>query len=410
MRNAVSVAFLCCFLFFFKAAESSLQELNLSRRSQPKTGLCDALIRPSGYHCSEHIVETEDGYLLGLQRVSSSSSSSLIRLHVVLLLGIFCLGYSCCNKHCGGDAWFLNSIGQSLGFILADQGFDVWVGNVRGTHWSHGHISLTERSKEFWDWSWQELALYDLATMIKHVFSVTNSKVFFVGHSQGTIMALAAFTQPEIVDMIEAAALLCPISYLGHVTSPFVHRLVGLHLDQMIMALGIHQLNFRSDLYVRLLDSLCDREVECGDFLTAITGGNCCFNNSRVDFYLDYEPHPSSAKNLNHLFQMIRKGTFAMYDYGLFGNIKRYGQSNSPAFDIARIPKSLPVWMGYGGTDALADIKDVEHTLQDLKLKPELLYLSSYGHIDFLLSIRAKEDVYDAMIRFFKSSKRAAYL
>lgn len=34
-------------------------------------------------------------------------------------------------------------------------------------------------------------------------------------------------------------------------------------------------------------------------------GKNCCFNNSRVDFYLEYEPHPSSSKNLRHLFQSI---------------------------------------------------------------------------------------------------------
>lgn len=47
----------------------------------------------------------------------------------------------------GGDAWFLNSPEESLGFILADHGFDVWVGNVRGTRWSHGHISLSVRDK-----------------------------------------------------------------------------------------------------------------------------------------------------------------------------------------------------------------------------------------------------------------------
>lgn len=46
-----------------------------------------------------------------------------------------------------GDAWFLNSPEQSLGFILADEGFDVWVGNVRGTRWSQGHISLSEEDK-----------------------------------------------------------------------------------------------------------------------------------------------------------------------------------------------------------------------------------------------------------------------
>lgn len=49
----------------------------------------------------------------------------------------------------GGDAWFLNSKDQSLGFILADQGFDVWVGNVRGTRWSHGHVSLSEKDKVY---------------------------------------------------------------------------------------------------------------------------------------------------------------------------------------------------------------------------------------------------------------------
>lgn len=46
-----------------------------------------------------------------------------------------------------GDAWFLGSPEQSLGFILADEGFDVWVGSVRGTYWSQGHISLSEKDK-----------------------------------------------------------------------------------------------------------------------------------------------------------------------------------------------------------------------------------------------------------------------
>lgn len=35
------------------------------------------------------------------------------------------------------------------------------------------------------------------------------------------------------------------------------------------------------------------------------SGENCCFNSSRIDSYLEYEPHPSSSKNLHHLFQSM---------------------------------------------------------------------------------------------------------
>lgn len=100
---------------------------------------------------------------------------------------------------------------------------------------------------------------------------------------------------------------------------------------------------------------------------------------------------------------MIRKGKFAMYDYGPWRNLKQYGHLDPPEFNLADIPKSLPLWIGYGGKDALADVTDVKHTLKELKCSPELLYLEDYGHIDFLLSVSAKQDVYDSMIKFFRS-------
>ncbi|KAL9244946.1 hypothetical protein vseg_018660 [Gypsophila vaccaria] len=381
------------------------------RRGPPltTTSLCQQIIVPSGYPCSEHTVETKDGYLLALQRVSSSSSSlddaelrgrsrgrGRGRGHgrpVLLVHGLFT----------GGDAWFLNSKEQSLGFLLADHGFDVWVANVRGTRWSYGHVSLSDRSKAFWDWSWEELALYDLPAMIEYIYQLTNSKLFLVGHSQGTIMSFAAFTQPDVVKMVEAAALLSPISYLEHVTAPFVLRMVSLHLDKMIQAMGFHELNFRSDMGIRLLETLCDGHLDCDDILAFFTGTNCCLNTSRAEYYLEYEPHPSSVKNLNHLFQMIRKGTFARYDYGLLKNKRVYGSFKPPIFDLGLVPKSLPLWMAYGSKDDLADVRDVQRTIRDLPCKKELLYLDNYGHVDFLLSVTANEDVYEHMIKFFSS-------
>ncbi|KAL2939173.1 Triacylglycerol lipase 1 [Bienertia sinuspersici] len=216
-------------------------------------------------------------------------------------------------------------------------------------------------------------------------------------------MSLAAFTQPDIVKKVEAAALLSPISYLGHVDAPFVLRMVNMYLDKMILAMGFHQLNFRSDVGIELLDSVCNGHVDCDDLLASITGKNCCFNTSRVDLYLEYEPHPSSTKNINHLFQMIRQCTFAKYDYGMLKNLRHYGSFKPPAFDLSLVPESLPLWMAYGGNDDLADVTDVQRTIRELPCKKEIIYLDNYGHIDFLLSISAKEDIYGRMIEFFSS-------
>lgn len=118
----------------------------------------------------------------------------------------------------------------------------------------------------------------------------------------------------------------------------------------------------------------------------------------------------SFAKTVVFLFYMavIRQGTFSQYDYGIVKNLLTYGQFRPPTFDLNNIPKSLPIWMSYGGNDALADATDVQRTLEELLSKPELLYLDNYGHIDFLLSIKANRDVYDHMIGFFRSSEKSS--
>lgn len=104
----------------------------------------------------------------------------------------------------------------------------------------------------------------------------------------------------------------------------------------------------------------------------------------------------------NYICTVIRKGTFAKYDYGILGNLKLYGSLWPPAYDISTIPRSIPLWMGYGGIDDLADVKDVEALVKELQSKPVLLYLESYGHIDFILSVTARQDVYNQMIDFFR--------
>ncbi|KAH7947826.1 hypothetical protein HPB52_016154 [Rhipicephalus sanguineus] len=61
---------------------------------------------------------------------------------------------------------------QSLGFILADHGFDVWLGNVRGTIYSN-HVRLKKQQKEFWDFSFDEMIKYHLPAQIDMILKET---------------------------------------------------------------------------------------------------------------------------------------------------------------------------------------------------------------------------------------------
>ncbi|KAG0421128.1 hypothetical protein HPB47_002974, partial [Ixodes persulcatus] len=83
-------------------------------------------------------------------------------------------------------------------FILADAGYDVWLGNSRGNTYS-SHISFTRKDRKFWDFSVDELASEDLPAMIDTILKITGKeKLQFVGWSQGALVMFALLSEkPE---------------------------------------------------------------------------------------------------------------------------------------------------------------------------------------------------------------------
>jgi len=69
-------------------------------------------------------------------------------------------------------------------------GYDVWLGNQRGTKHSlvPGHESLDpHKDGDYWKFSWTEMGDYDASAQVDFVRKTTGQdKITYVGHSQGT--------------------------------------------------------------------------------------------------------------------------------------------------------------------------------------------------------------------------------
>ena len=110
-----------------------------------------------------------------------------------------------------------------VAFRLAEQGYDVWLGNYRGNSYSRGHISLNaDTDNEYWQFTWDEMAKYDLPAELNYVLGKTGKeKIYYIGHSMGTTtyMVMNSLDQ-SWADKVELAVLLAPIAYVEHMASP----------------------------------------------------------------------------------------------------------------------------------------------------------------------------------------------
>lgn len=79
--------------------------------------------------------------------------------------------------------------------LLAQTGFDVWLGNTRGTPYSRRTVNgLSPDQASYWAFSINALALVDLPAQVDYVLQATGaSKIGFLGHSQvGLLLGAAA--------------------------------------------------------------------------------------------------------------------------------------------------------------------------------------------------------------------------
>ncbi|CAF4846560.1 unnamed protein product, partial [Rotaria sp. Silwood1] len=383
---------------------SLCQSMTLSRiRRQPQHDP-DAdfnitqLIQSKGYPCEEHKVITKDGYILGVFRIPHGRKSSSPGRPVLLQHGLID----------SAATWVMNFPDQSLGFMLADAGYDVWLGNVRGNYYSRAHVKYNpDHDTEFWNFSWDDMARDDLPSMIYYILNVTQqTQISYVGHSQGTLIGFAQFggLSNIVQNNVSFFGALAPVAHITHIKSPLKHLFNTLMGPESFWHLlfGNKEFLASSNSIKWLAKHACGNVILnpliCENVLFILCGpDNKNLNATRTEVYISHEPDGTSVKNMIHFAQMFLSKQFQAYDYGSADkNRLHYNQTTPPIYSIR--PMKVPTAIFSSGEDWLADPEDVAFILDNIQNLVYKKYIPDYNHLDFVWALTANKVIYQDLI------------
>ncbi|ELK36157.1 Lipase member M [Myotis davidii] len=336
------------------------------------------IIQHKGYPCAEYEVTTEDGYILSVNRIPQGlvqPKKTGSRPVVLLQHGLL------------GDAsnWISNLPNNSLGFILADAGFDVWLGNSRGNTWSRKHKTLSIDQDEFWAFSYDEMARFDLPAVINFILQKTGQeKIYYVGYSQGTTMGFIAFsTMPELAQKIKLYFALAPIATIKHARSPGTKFL--LLPDMMIKGLFgrkefLYQTRFLRQFYIYLCGQMIIDQI-CSSIILLLGGFN--------------------TQNMN---MAANSGELRAFDWGSeTKNLEKGNQPTPVRYKVGDM--TVPTAMWTGGQDWLSNPDDVKTLLSEVN---NLIYhknIPEWAHIDFIWGLDAPHRLYNEIIHMMQEEE-----
>ncbi|CAD5228631.1 unnamed protein product [Bursaphelenchus xylophilus] len=364
----------------------------------PEEGLrTEKLIELWGYPVEKHWVKTEDGYIIEIQRIPHGKNDKSLRKDRPAILLFHGLLES-------SASYVFNLPHQSPGFVFADNGFDVWLGNVRGNTYGKNHTTLSVKDSEFWQFSWPDHAHKDLPAIFDKVTEVTGQKqIYYVAHSQANLILFAHLSEcPEFANRIRRHFALAPVYTVKHIKGllQIMARTVYPNFKFAKKLLGDHEFMANNVFFKKFSHYICDttlgQAVICDSLIGMVAGPNSKqLNHTRLSVYTSHTPDGTSSQNFLHWLQTVYRGVMERYDYrDVNTNVKHYNQKSPPRYDISKI-SGLKTHMFSSKADWLADPADTENLLKTL---PQGVILSHtifehFSHVDFLWGQNVTQDI-----------------
>ena len=315
-----------------------------------------------GHPPMEYKIVTEDNYILTLYRLPGKSPYPILLTHGILD---------------SSDTYLIRGE-NSLGITLANEGHDVWLGNLRGNRYSRKHVYLDpDKDAKYWDYGYHEVGYYDLPAILDKVLNETKAtNVTAIGHSLGnTIYYVLGSTRSEYNSKINVLIALAPICYLHHsVVGSFLAPKTYL-FEVISESFGIYEAFGDNNFANRILKTICKIPVIgyalCTYGLIFPVSG---YNKQELEprFFpvaIEHFLTGTSVKLLLQYLQNAKTKAFARYDYGREKNLLIYNSSSPPTYDLKKV--TMPVALYTGRNDHLSSIEDVALLREQL---PNVVY------------------------------------
>lgn len=304
------------------------------------------------------------------------------------------------------DHYYAPQVSDALAFELSNHGYDVWLGNARGSTFSLNHTRYDYRHDwRYWDFSFHEMGLYDLPACIDYILAKRRRRsLAYVGHSQGNLaMFILQSVHPEWALKVKPFIAMAPIAVIPNVYYGTMRLLIKAlapfitpkRLNRVLKG----QLLPNDGSIARALDPICAPKpttIICDIALTLILGDNLVrANQSLTPIIAHHIPEGTSVLTILHFGQMIESGEFRSFDFGPAENLRKYGTTINPIYPIQNI-RSHDIGFIVGQMDPLSTMKNVELTRSMLRVPLMDDYIvpdPAWGHSDYMYAMGAGRQV-----------------
>ena len=299
---------------------------------------------------------------------------------------------------------------KSIAKLLCDEGYKVYLPNMRGNQFSKSHYDYdSSLNSKYWEFSFDEMAQYDLPSIVNLIKKRDGvEKIDYMGHSQGTlIFFLAYMNNPDFMEKnINKFIAVGTVPNINNAEHFLLDLAVKSNIAKLIPVQNF--MNFPKELG-QVLVPFCSGKAKnlCHTIMRLCFGG--FEDTGRVDYeklgknIFMHMPGGTSLQNMKHWLQLFDTKKTAKYDFGSIDNIIHYGSIYPPTYDLSRMGNyKIKSLIAVSDSDPFCNpIDTLEFLLKiDDQSVIEILSLKDYNHIDYLWADSSYEDIYTKVLDF----------